>query len=339
MTEVIQYPTNVEVFRVTLLAFDDCVASSLFGFADLFDAANRALASGGLETRFDVAIASPGGRDIRAFNGTRINCVDADVTDPAIVLIPGIGVTHAEQLPESLENLRPVIDWVENRFNRQSVFGAGCTGPFILAEAGVLSGSEVTVSWWAADLFRSRYPEISLADDNILVRCDNLMTAGAGAAHYNLSLALIYQFAGRSIARLCAQRMLIEGNGAPQSAHAVPVWLGAVDSFLAKVELSVARLSPHKIKLADIAKDLKMSERTLGRRIRTRTGLRAQEYVNSIRLQRAKHLLEISENVDQIASDLGYSDRSAFGRAFKKFSGLSPADYRNSFSNPIWERM
>ena len=339
MTETIQYPTNSKVFPVILLAFDGCVASSLFGFADLFDAANRALASQGRGTRFEISIASPEGRDIRAFNGTRFNTAKDDTTHPAIVLIPGIGVSHSEQLPEVLANLQPVTNWVKDRFNRQTIFGAGCTGVFILAEAGVLSEREVTVSWWAADFFRSRYPEIALADDDILKDSDNVITAGAGAAHYNLSLALISRFAGRTIARLCAQRMLIEGNGAPQSAHAVPQWLGSTDIFLAKIELSVTRQSAQNFRLSDLASEMKMSERTLGRRIRARTGLSAQEFVQTIRLQRAKHLLEISGNIDEIASDLGYSDRSAFGRAFKKSAGLSPGDYQKTFSSPVWERI
>jgi transcriptional regulator GlxA family with amidase domain len=73
-------------------------------------------------------------------------------------------------------------------------------------------------------------------------------------------------------------------------------------------------------------------ERTFKRRFRQATGLSPLEYVHTLRLEAAKHLLETGDRpVEAVAEDVGYEDAGFFGRLFRRQVGLTPAQYRKRF--------
>ena len=84
-------------------------------------------------------------------------------------------------------------------------------------------------------------------------------------------------------------------------------------------------------RLADIAN---LSERTLLRRFKKATGLTPTEYIQHLRIDRARELLGLSINIDEVAWQVGYKDSASFRRTFLKIIGLSPREYRNRFSSP-----
>ncbi len=76
----------------------------------------------------------------------------------------------------------------------------------------------------------------------------------------------------------------------------------------------------------------KIPERTLKRRFKTATGLSLIEYLQNIRVEHAKALLEHTETpVDEISVAAGYEDASFFRRLFKRSTGLTPSQYRRMF--------
>ncbi|HLS80391.1 MAG TPA: helix-turn-helix domain-containing protein, partial [Steroidobacter sp.] len=73
-------------------------------------------------------------------------------------------------------------------------------------------------------------------------------------------------------------------------------------------------------------------ERTLKRRFKAATGLSLIDYVQNLRIEEAKRLLETSRQAaDEISAAVGYEDASFFRRVFKRRTGLAPAAYRRAF--------
>ena len=76
----------------------------------------------------------------------------------------------------------------------------------------------------------------------------------------------------------------------------------------------------------------KLPERTLKRRFKAATGSSLIEYLQNLRIEEAKRLLEAgSLAVEEISAEVGYSDASFFRRLFKRLTGLSPSQYRRMF--------
>ena len=76
----------------------------------------------------------------------------------------------------------------------------------------------------------------------------------------------------------------------------------------------------------------RIPERTLKRRFKAATGLSLTDYVQNLRVEEAKRLLENGERaVDEISHDVGYEDASFFRRLFRRRTGVAPAQYRRMF--------
>jgi transcriptional regulator GlxA family with amidase domain len=76
----------------------------------------------------------------------------------------------------------------------------------------------------------------------------------------------------------------------------------------------------------------RMPERSLKRRFKTATGVSLLEYLQNLRIEEAKRLLETTDRAaDDVSYDVGYEDASFFRRLFKRLTGLTPAQYRRMF--------
>jgi transcriptional regulator GlxA family with amidase domain len=84
--------------------------------------------------------------------------------------------------------------------------------------------------------------------------------------------------------------------------------------------------------VASVVAYSQLRERTFTRRFQQATGQTPIEYVQNLRIEEARHLLETGElSVEAIANTVGYEDASFFARLFKRHVGLTPAQYRRRF--------
>jgi transcriptional regulator GlxA family with amidase domain len=75
-----------------------------------------------------------------------------------------------------------------------------------------------------------------------------------------------------------------------------------------------------------------LAPRTFKRRFETAAGYSPLDYVQSLRIEEAKQMLESSDaGIDTIAGEVGYSEPAAFRRLFKRMTGISPLQYRQRF--------
>jgi len=227
--------------------------------------------------------------------------------------------------------------WLREAHGRGTVVCSVCTGSILLAEAGLLDGLEATTHWAAARVFEKYYPAVALAPERILVPTGaehRVITSGGSASWTDLVLYLVSRFCGREEAIRMTKLFVIgdrsEGQ-LPFSAMMRPRRHGdgAIDACQAWIGEHYAVASP----VAAMIERAGLPSRTFKRRFRAATGYSPLEYVQTLRVEEAKHLLETTAlSTDEIGVAVGYRDPSSFRRLFKRLTGVSPARYRQRFA-------
>lgn len=198
----------------------------------------------------------------------------------------------------------------------------------------MLAGRNVTTHWLYANDFRARFPEARLDTDRLVIDEGDIVTAGGAMAWTDLGLRLVDRYLGASVMLDTARLLLIDPPGREQcyySAFAPNLKHG--DSAILKVQHWLHATDNREIILTELAELAGLEERTLLRRFKKATGMTTGEYLQRMRVGRAKELLQTTKlPFDRIAWDVGYGDASAFRKVFQKIVGLPPSEYRQRFS-------
>jgi transcriptional regulator GlxA family with amidase domain len=196
---------------------------------------------------------------------------------------------------------------LRQRARRGSLVTAACIGTFVLAESGLLDEHEATTTWWLAPLFRKRYPAVSLDESHMLVRSGRLVTAGAALGHMDLALWIV-RGVSPQLATLAAKYLIVDSRPS-QSAYSLSDHLLHSDPIVQRFEgWARARLA-EGFSLEDAARAVGASKRTLARRMQSVLGRSPLAYFQSLRVERAVHLLKTSSaSVDEVAGRLGYAE-------------------------------
>lgn len=250
--------------------------------------------------------------------------------DASVWLIPGLGLNTPDAVSQrmALEDVPEIAD----RLVRHSLSGgqiaASCSAVFMLQAAGLLRGRRVTTTWWLAPLLRQRAPDCRVDADRMICADGAVITAGAAMAQADLVLYLIRERFGTALAGLVSRMMLIEGREA-QAAFVVPEMLASGDDLIMRLAARIERALPDPPSVKELAGELCMSEKTLTRHVRRATGKSTVALIRSIRLRRARSLLEASRmTVEQVAEAVGYRDATALRRLMKQVAGQNPSHYR-----------
>lgn len=322
--------------QVAILAFDGCHASGVIGPLDLLHMANVVAArlAPGAPPPFATKVLSPNGAPVRTANGNDLP-VDGGLRGATaeIVMVPGIAMIEPEALHVALTHLEPVSQWLAARYAEGAWLAAACTGPFLLAQAGLLNGHTATTTTWFAELFEQRYPAVKLDATAALAESDRLLTSGGAFSYIDLTLHLIERTAGRELARALARFVVLDNRRQTHSAELIPHHVSHHDPLILKAEKWMRAQLRTDITIADIARHVAVSSRTLVRRFKEHTGESPSAYLQRLRVEASKALLASTNyRIEQIPARVGYQDESAFRRLFKKNVGVSPREYRQSFA-------
>jgi transcriptional regulator GlxA family with amidase domain len=236
-------------------------------------------------------------------------------------------------LPERMAPPPAAAQWMKARHTDGAVLCSVCAGAFVLAETGLMDGRRATTHWAFAKQLAQRFPKILLADEHMVVDEGDIMTAGGILAWADLGLTLVGRLLGPATMLATARFLLIEPPRSSQRPFAqfIPRFDHGDDTVRASQHLIHAEAATlHGV--ADLADKAGMTPRTFLRRFSAATGFTPVEYLQQVRIAKAREALERSLTpVDRIAWDVGYADPAAFRKLFQKLTGMPPAAYRQQF--------
>jgi len=259
-----------------------------------------------------------------------------DVRQTDVIFIPSLWVDPDETFTERHRALR---EWIVSRYRDGALVCAACTGVMLLAGTGLLDGEVATTHWAYVDSLRASHPDIELQPDKVLVASGNdgrLITSGSHATWYDLLLYIISRTAGRDAAAHTARFFLLQWHSDGQSPYmAFHEPLAHSDAAVRQAQEWLRDNYSQPNPVSEIGAQSGLAPRSFNRRFKQATGMTPLSYIQQLRVERAKALLESSDlAVDAISWKTGYEDVAFFNRLFKRITGLTPGAYRRMFSIP-----
>jgi transcriptional regulator GlxA family with amidase domain len=326
---------------IRIWVYDGILASGVAGPSDVFTAANwlgAGEATAGSE-RFQKilwSVESLDGQPVRTASGQTI-AVDGRIAprrraDAIIVTAPFLA--NMDQFFAHRERLHALSCALRYQHKAGAVLASYCTGNYLLAEAGLLDGRIATTHWAKAREFTRRYPNVELRAMEVLTEQDGILCGAAVTSYLNLALRLVEKFAGARLAAMTAKTLLIDTNRISQASYATLLnEHGHADQLVARAQRRMEATIQQKFRLSDLAAHLAVSERTLNRHFKQAVGDAPLEYLQILRVEVAKRLLESGRiGVDVVSQQVGYGDLSTFRQLFKRKTGLSPREYQRRFA-------
>jgi len=230
--------------------------------------------------------------------------------------------------------------WLRKQHVAGALVCSVCSGSLVLAEAGLLDGQFAAAHWAYGDLFRRCYPTVKMQQGSALCLAseqEGVVTAGGVTAWQDLALYLIARYCGRQHALHTAKVFLLavhEDGQLPFSA--MNRRIDNSDGVIGDCQSWIADnyAAPNPVQRMIERSGLK--PRTFARRFRAATGYQPIDYVQALRIEEAKQLLETEDlAIDEIAGAVGYVDPASFRRLFKRNAGLTPAAYRRKFGRTV----
>ncbi|MBV8846274.1 MAG: helix-turn-helix domain-containing protein [Bryobacterales bacterium] len=317
--------------RVNVLALDDVFDLGLSAVLDSFQTANELIELCGIAVpRFEVRIV--GMRDaVRTSQGLKVPVQAIPSRAPDWVVVPAIGfkmpdpLEHALSRPDIRDSSSVLREWSQHR----ALVTAACIGTFVLAESGLLNHQRATTTWWLAPLFRKRYRTVVLDESNMIVKSERFVTAGAALSHMDLALWLI-RGVSPALAALTAKYLIVDSRPS-QSAYVLTDHLIHSDPVVQHFEgWARGRLS-QGFSLDAAAKATGCSKRTLARRMQAVLGKSPLAYFQSLRVERAVHLLKTTNaTIDEVAERVGYTEGAILGALLRRTLGLGVKEIRKS---------
>ncbi len=314
---------------IYILALDGVFDIGLTALMDVFGTARELAAPEQPSLQLEVRLVGVR-RKVLTAQGLSVPVVSAaGLPPPDVVLVPALGTKMPLALTAALErkDVRDAGTWLKQWALQGATVGAACTGTFILADTGLLDGHSATTSWWLSSFFRQRYPRVTLDDTRMLVNSACFTTAGAALAHVDLGLRIV-RSQSPALAALCARYLLIEPR-ASQAVFVIPDHVAHRDPIVERFELWARARLAQGFSMNDAVAAIGTSERTLGRRMQAILGKTALAYFQDLRVERAVHLLQTSdEGVERIAELVGYGDGTTLRTLLRRKLGKGVRELR-----------
>ncbi len=314
--------------RIVVVAFDGVQSLDVTGPLEVFSIAHRYAR----RPLYTLELIAGDGRPVLTSSGLTLHPHGSLESSrgplDTLVVAGGEGVDRAAADAE-------LIAWLRAAARRTRRVCSVCTGAFLLARAGLLDGRRATTHWDACERLASEYPAVTVEPDPIFVRDGAVFTSAGVTAGIDLALALLEDDLGHRAALAVARGLVVfmrrPGSqsqfsaGLSGQAASVPA-IRDIESWMAEhldADLSVAALAARTL----------MSPRHFARVFKQEVGATPAGYVEALRLERARALLETTElQLAEIAARCGFGTVETLRRSFARQLRTSPSAYRERFA-------
>ncbi|MGA2550398.1 MAG: helix-turn-helix domain-containing protein [Burkholderiaceae bacterium] len=320
---------------VVLLAFDGFQSLDVSGPFEVFQSANarRPRSFGG----YRVIIASRDGGDVRANSGLSIANTVAIAELPAsidTVLIAGGDDDRALAVGSD----PATAEWMNAMARSARRWGSVCTGAFALGAMGLLDGRRVTSHWASCERLARLFPRARVDANALFIEDRGLHSSAGVTAGMDLALAMVEKDLGTDVAHAVARHLILflrRPGGQSQLSAALAAQAGNSDR-IRELLAWIAEHANQPMSIPLFAERMNTSERSVTRHFRVETGMTPMEFVASVRLDRARALLEETDwSIERIAMKSGFGSADTMQRAFVRRLGLTPREWRNRISPEV----
>ena len=314
-----------KIRHIALLAFDGVQILDVTGPAAVFGAANDA--AGG--PYYQLHIVSAGGGAIAS------NCGVALVTEPICdvesqimdtVLVAG----GSQEGLRALAQAEAVRDWMVRASARARRYGSVCSGTFVLAHFGIIRGKRVATHWEGTALLGKHYPDLQVDANALYVEDGRVWTSAGVTTGIDMCLALVARDLGEAVANAIAMRLVLYARRPGYQSQFSPMLAAQARADTSFSEL-IDWIREHLAEPLDVerlAERARMSPRNFHRRFTEATGETPARFVETLRLDHARQLLQTPAPLKQIAAKTGYATQGQFSKAYMRRFGLSPGLFR-----------
>ena len=313
--------------RIGFVGFAGVTALDIIGPMEVFASANGA--AGGAGAVYELVVLGATGLVFAAESGVTLQAEVLLEDAPALdtVIVPG-----GSGLREMGVSGR-VARWLREREAGIRRVASVCTGIYALAASGLIDGRRATTHWRFAEDVRWRHPKILLDADAIFTRDGKFATSAGITAGIDLSLALVEEDLGGTVALAVARELVVylkRSGGQRQYSEPLSFQTKAMDGF-GEMRGWIAGHLSEDLTSESLAERAGMSERHFRRKFEARFGISPAAFVERLRLDESRRRLETRSSIEAIGRSVGYASPDAFRRAFERVYGISPAYYRSLF--------
>lgn len=314
---------------ITLFAPDNVHLLEIAGVRDTLFEANSQVPAG---KQYRVRLVTEHGISVQSASG--------------VTFVPDAGIEQATGPSDTLIVVGPygvpsqpspqVAQWLRDQADQARRYGSTCTGAFLMADAGLLSGRRATTHWQYAHRLAAAHPDIMVEPDRIFVRDGPVFSSAGVAAAIDLTLSLIEEDYGRALALFVARRLVVflKRPGGQSQFSTTLLAQAETSGPIDQIRHLVLENPRRELGLATVAEEVGVSPRHLSRLFHAAQGRSLAEYVESVRVESARRLLEEgSAPIKAIAFAAGFGSTTTLRRAFLRSLGVSPQDYRARFQS------
>jgi len=323
--------------RLTILVPDGQVDLStlacIAGVSDVFSGANKHWKLNNNGDLFKIELAGIAAKT-DFFNGLvtvkpEIKISDIKKTD--LIIIPSTKIRAYEKAGKGNQLL---IDWIGKQYKAGAEIASICTGGFMLASTGLLDGKTCSTHWASTNDFRVRFPKVNLQTEKLITDENGIYTNGGGYSFLNFMIYLVEKYYGRATAIYCSKIFQIEMDRPDQLVFSI--FTGQRqhgDEMVKKAQTYIEDNLTGKISVEQLSSRFAISRRNFDRRFIKATGNTPIEYLQRAKIESAKKGFETTrKTIHEVMYDVGYSDIKAFRDVFRKFTRVSPLEYRRKYN-------
>lgn len=322
-----------------IVALPETAGSALYGMIDILNATgtlwHQLVDKDPGDAMIRPRIVSPDKTPFQCGNGIPVQPDFGIDQDPkgAMVIVPELWLDPDDAMDDRYPE---IMDWIRRRYRDGSSIYSACSGSVLLAASGLLNGCDATSHWAFQDLFRTRFPDVRFHPEPSLVFADaagRIVTAGGTTSWHDLAIHIISRHCGPGEALRIAKVYLLKLHGEGQLPYEGLVRRQPhADAAVRHAETWLAENFRQENAVTGVVAASDIAERSLKRRFKSATGTTLIGYVQKLRIEEAKRLLETgSDSSDEIAAAIGYENFAFFRRLFKRSTGLTPGQYRRMF--------
>lgn len=311
--------------RIFFLVYDGFQLLDVAGPGSVFSSANIFL---GTEAYRNISISCAGG-GVMSTSGVAIDT--QQVGRIRLSAADTLLVSGAEETPlRAALRDEEMLNWLRRAVPKAGRFGSICSGALILAKTGALDSRSATTHWRAQPTLTKYYPQIKASEDKLYV-CDGPAWTSAGATSgIDMALEMVRRDHGNSIMHAVAKHLVVYAHRPGNQSQFSDVLAAQTGSDAAFSEL-IAWMRNNLgrgLNVSDLAARAAMSERTFHRKFTQATGKTPAKFLDEMRLDHARLLLEAHQPVKLAAAATGFKSEGGFRAAFEEKYGISPSLYR-----------